>query len=331
MTFSNESGLRTLIEMLAWRRPAGSKTERKFIREDIQPLGVQADTYGNRYKRIGTAPVAWLCHTDSVHRFGGVQRVALANCTATVGDKESNCLGADDAVGVWLMREMIRADVPGLYVFHRAEEIGGLGSQHIAGTTPGLLAGIQFAVSLDRKGKDSVITHQGGQRTCSDMFADSLARALGESVAYRRDNGGVFTDSANYADIVGECSNLSVGYKGEHTRHESLDLTHAAILRDALCELDAGELVSSRKPGAAEWLDYGLPYGAPHGHGATRYDSQAWDVWGDVDQTPRGKRSMLALVQDYPAEIADWLEQYNVDPTEIEEAIRERGGFIRRR
>jgi hypothetical protein len=54
-------------------------------------------------------------------------RVGLA-----ASEKMSSCLGADDAAGVWLLCEMIRAGIPGLYVFHRNEERGGRGAEFFA-------------------------------------------------------------------------------------------------------------------------------------------------------------------------------------------------------
>lgn len=43
----------------------------------------------------------------------------------------SNCLGADCTAGVWLILEMIKAQVPGVYVIHNDEEIGRIGAELI--------------------------------------------------------------------------------------------------------------------------------------------------------------------------------------------------------
>src|SRR5689334_19940192 len=95
--------LQTIVAMLGYKRPAGSKTERAFIREWIRPLGVEQDKAGNLYKRIGDSPVLWSCHTDTVHKDGGGQLVAVKDGIATVASPNSNCLGADDTAGIWLM------------------------------------------------------------------------------------------------------------------------------------------------------------------------------------------------------------------------------------
>ena len=111
------SGLDELMAMLSFRRPAWTKTERHFIERFIRPLGVTEDTFGNLYKRVGTAPILWSSHTDTVHTQGGKQLLSLANNgVVTQADTQSNCLGADCTAGVWLMAEMIRANRHGLYV-----------------------------------------------------------------------------------------------------------------------------------------------------------------------------------------------------------------------
>lgn len=310
------TGTAELLTMLAMRRPAWSKTERKFIERFIRPLGMQEDELGNLYKRIGDAPVLWSSHTDTVHTQGGTQLLSLVNGVVTQSDKQSNCLGADCTAGVWLMLEMIRAKRPGLYVFHRAEEIGGKGSEFIAKHRADILAGIKFAVAFDRRDKHSVITHQWHGRCCSDAFAASLANALG--MHHSHDSGGSFTDTANYTDLIGECSNLSVGYLHEHTKRESLDTHYLTELRDALLRLDPADLVSERIPGSIDPDDY-----AP---------VVTFDPWDDDNETRhRGVGSLQSLVRDHPDEVADWLEEYGINADELETAIFLRGGIVRKR
>ena len=254
----------------------------------------------------------WSCHTDTVHTQGGKQALVLTNGVVTTQDPNSNCLGADDTAGLWLMREMILAQRPGLYVFHRAEEIGGWGSEYIATSTPELLSGIDYAVAFDRRGTREIITHQAGGRCCSDAFATSLADALG--MGHLGSPNGTFTDTANYTDLIGECTNVSVGYQNEHTKLESLDLDYLAKLRAALLMVDVGAFVKERNPGDID------------------PDERDWLMWLDDDQEPRGRstHSMASLLRDHPNEVADWLEEYGLTAEEVSEAIYMRGGVIRR-
>jgi hypothetical protein len=300
--------LETIAAMLAYKRPAGSKTERRFIADWLKPLGLHQDKAGNLYKRIGDSPVLWSCHTDTVHKGGGHQNVRLIDGIATTADASSNCLGADDTAGCWLMSEMIRAQRPGLYVFHRGEEIGGIGSTYIATRFTNLLEQSPIAIAFDRRGTDSIITHQMGWRCCSDAFAYSLGNALG--MGHTRDPGGTFTDTANYTELIAECTNLSVGYRNEHSRSESLDTTYLIRLRDALLQLDGRDLIVERVAGAD--------------HDYSQFE--------DADQSPTSysQSSIYQLVRDNPTEIADWLESYGFGKRELEDAILERGGIVSR-
>lgn len=254
--FSNTN---TLLAMLTYARPKGSTAEREFIERFILPLpGVDRDAFGNYHVRIGDSPIVWSCHTDTVHWFGGRQTLAYDAETGIVklskrskrGQYGSTCLGADDTAGVFLCREMALAGVAGHYIFHFGEETGGEGSSDLAHGQPSLLDGARFAIAFDRRGYSEVITHQAGGRCCSDAFAVSLAAHLNvNGLTYAPCDRGVFTDTANYTDIIGECTNLSVGYMDEHHRTESLDVRHVMDLLRAVSALDPAALVEARKAG----------------------------------------------------------------------------------
>jgi hypothetical protein len=220
----------SLFYMLQTMRPAGSKTEESFIKRWIQPLGTESDGYGNQIIRIGDSPVMYSSHTDTVHRDEGSQKIKHAGGWISLHHKErvASCLGADCTGGVWLMREMILARTPGLYVFHREEEIGGYGSQWIAENNPDLLNGILACIALDRKGTNSIITHQYVGRCASDAFATSMAKQF---KGFKADDTGSFTDSANYTHLVPECTNLSIGYEDAHSEKERLNLFHLISLQ----------------------------------------------------------------------------------------------------
>ena len=291
----------TILPMLTSMRPAGSKAEKTFIKEWITPLGVEADRAGNLIKRIGDAPVLWSCHTDTVHFRGGRQAIAYGDGVVTLHDTKTgpNCLGADDTAGVWLMREMILAQRPGLYVFHRGEERGGIGSSYIADTTPGLLDGIQCAIALDRASTTDVITYQAGGRCCSNAFATSLAAQL--LPGFKPCDRGVFTDTANYTTLVSECTNLSVGYYNQHMASERLDLHFLYDLRDALLALDTRDLTIARDPSAYEvtW---------------SKYDS--WDAMDEDNET------LVSLIRKYPDETARVMLDFGLRAEDILAQVR---------
>lgn len=299
------AALDSLLAMLQVKRPHGSASEEAFIRHFLEPLGATRDGFGNLFLRIGDDPVIlWSSHTDTCHRTPGLQDIICTNGLVRVADpKRSNCLGADDAAGVWLMTQMIAAEVPGSYVFHRGEERGGLGSAYIAEHGAQHLAGIRAAIAFDRRGCGSIITHQRGERCCSEVFASSLATALG--LGHRCDPTGSFTDTANYLGLIGECTNVSAGYDNEHSPSESLDVDYLMRLLEAVLCADFSRLVFARQPGEHE----------------PAYPSDwLWDPDDAQHWSPR-MRSIVHLVRQHPEAIADFLELSGVTARELEEFI----------
>ena len=251
-----------LLEILSWARPHDSATERAFCREFLDPIpGMRTDGFGNRMLMIGDQPrTLWSCHVDTVAAVGGPQSVGIdEHGIAHLCDgKAGMSLGADDGAGLWIMLGMIAARRPGLYLFHRGEEEGCLGSRWIQHHTPELLKDIDAAIAFDRAGLGDVITHQSYGRTCSDAFAASLASALNHldgDFRYAPDDTGVYTDTNEYAGLVPECTNLSVGYQRQHGPRETLDVTHCEKLLAAMLDLDASRLVIERDPSIKEKED----------------------------------------------------------------------------
>jgi hypothetical protein len=290
----DKPAIRELMEMHTYARPAGSSAEVAFNARFLDSMeGMQIDDAGNRYLRVGTAPVLWSSHTDTVHKKSGRARLAYGDGILSLaeGDKAA-CLGADDSAGVWIMRQMVLRRIPGLYIFHAGEEIGGIGSAHIARNTPELLDGINHAIALDRRGTSSVITHQMG-RCASDSFAQSLADYLGGE--FEPDDSGTFTDTANYTALIPECTNLSVGYYGAHSAAETLDIGFCAHLLERLCGLDTETLPIERDMDEDE-------YG-----------------YGFADDSP--DLTLEDLVYENPRIAAELLEDYRVSVSEFRAAM----------
>lgn len=241
------SDFKTIMTMLAYCRPAYSPTEKQFIERFLKPLGVNKDPFGNHFVKIGDAPtVLWSSHTDSVHHRHGMQKLDFDGTFIRLADGSgSNCLGADCVAGIWIMSEMIQAKVPGLYIFHAAEEIGCEGSRAIAEKAPEFLNGIKAAVAFDRWGIDSVITHQGS-RTASDAFGESMMAQL--PARFRLDPTGMVTDTKMYRTLVPECTNISVGYYDHHKPTERLDVEHLIELRNHMVKFDETAIVIERDP-----------------------------------------------------------------------------------
>lgn len=336
-----DAKLKDLINILTWCRGAGTKSESEFVSRYIATIpNIWPDDYGNYHLTIGSNPeVLWSCHTDTVTRKEGRQNVKWLEkgILGLNNGQVGQCLGADDGAGVWLCLELIKAGKEGHYVFHRDEEIGGLGSSWIAKNAYVLPEGIKYAIAMDRCGTTDVITHQGFQRSASNEFAESLCKQLPKSMI--PDDTGVFTDTANYVDIIPECTNLSVGYQRNHGQHETLDVRFLKQLRDHLLKLDVSQLVCKRVAGDLEYCDYGYYGGAstyngmatmgynPHsraGDPAWGFDDERdWEsVMGGDDDGPfdsggGNTPSMRELVEAAPEVAARLLEELGVSRDEM--------------
>lgn len=231
-------GILQLKEMLTYCRPARSNTETEFIDNFIKHnRNAQEDAFGNVYIIVGESDTLFSCHTDTVHSKEGRQEVIDDQVFGIFSKKDGEVLGADDTAGIWIMLNMIDNNIPGVYIFHKDEEIGGLGSAWIAKNKPDYIKGINKAIAFDRRGQDEVITHQFMGRCCSDIFGNALAEEIG--VGYRTSPLGIFTDTAQYTSFIIECTNISVGYENEHTPHEYLDYTFLCdILMPKLLKVD---------------------------------------------------------------------------------------------
>lgn len=186
-------------------------------------------------------------------------RTPMPDMTTTVSkeinnpeDVNLNCLGADCTVGIWIQLQMIRAQVPGVYVVHAKEEIGRKGAEFIVKKHKECIEAkkpspyywidlMDIAMSFDRKGFNEIITHQSGKTRCaSDEFADSLSDLLSSHLVSNgypnliKSDKGSFTDSYSYKDLIPECINLCVGYDAQHTARESQDVRFAYHLAQAL-------------------------------------------------------------------------------------------------
>lgn len=277
--------------MLQFRRPHNSIGEHSFNETFLFPLSPVA------YMDDAPTPVAlaygltvpnadgsasttlFSCHVDTVHHDSYMQTVQYDPGLELFYKTDGAPLGADDGAGVWLLLCMYRAGVPGSYVFHRGEEKGGIGSSGMAKHHSEWLAQHTHAIAFDRKGETSIITHQRwGDKGCSNAFADELASRLNASgvLRYEADDSGVFTDTANYFDLISECTNLSVGYDAEHTSRETQDWNFLAALHDVVIKPETWvNLPALREPGDTYDSSRARTWGMAN-----------YPSWGDLDDLP---------------------------------------------
>lgn len=286
--------MNTIKELLRYRRPAGSKTELAFVEQFLATIpDMSRDGYGNISVVVGdaTPTTMFSCHTDTVHNFGGEQRVRT-NKMGLLYTKGKQCLGADDTAGIWIMLNMIDRDIPGLYIFHRDEEIGCKGSRWIYDNTPDRFNNIDRSIAFDRRGYDSIVTHQLGRRCCSDEFATALSGAL--NMGHQPDDGGIYTDNENYIELISEVTNVSVGYEFAHSSNEQLDPTYLSLLLESLSAVDFGSLPVERDPALVDELSW---------------------------YTPRPNDDIYNLVIDFPDIAAQLLDEFGCTVGEFNRAV----------
>ena len=191
-------------------------------------------------------------HVDTAETWDGqLTRINLLDSnTNTLMTDGKHVLGADCGAGMAVMLHMIDNKVPGYYLFTMGEEKGGIGAKGMADTHPEFLKGFDRAVAFDRRGTGSVITHMFRGRTCSDEFADALSDMLDcDKYVVMPDPTGSYTDTAEFTDLIGECTNVSTGYQNEHSSKETLDMTYIVHLAAKVLEVDWSSLPCVRKPG----------------------------------------------------------------------------------
>lgn len=290
-----------LWDMLSYMRPDGSLTQAKFNLKYLHPVMGKPDRWGNFVHIIGDRPnVAFMAHHDTVHSKGGRQE--LAQFQDLIYAPDSDCLGADCTTGIWLILEMIEANIPGVYVVHGGEEIGCIGSSALVKANPSWIKHVDVAISFDRKGTDSIITKQMYTRTCSDSFAESLAGIL--ALYHVPDPTGSFTDSNEYRGVIAECTNLSVGYYFQHSPKETQDITYLWELRNALLSADWSKLVIEREATLDDDYSWRGWYGAN-----SEYDYYGYKNNSSNEETEYCD-TVLDIVEQYPGEVADILEMF---------------------
>ena len=219
----------------------------EHLLESHLPAGYEKDTHGNYFINIGdNYTTMFTCHLDTAsrnkveirHRFDG-------NLIKT---DETSILGADDKAGMIVLLYMIEKNIPGLYYFFVGEEVGCIGSRKLAKAFNH--TNITKIVSFDRRGTHSIITEQIYGRCCSDDFAQALSKNFSQvdrGLKLTPDNTGILTDSAQFIELVSECTNISVGYYKEHTVSECQDIEYLRRLCAACAKIDWESLPVVRK------------------------------------------------------------------------------------
>jgi hypothetical protein len=236
------------------------------------PKDISKDTHGNYFYKIGESRTIFASHLDTVSsKHEPVTHVIDGEIIRTDG---TTTLGADDKAGVSVMVWMMKHNIPGTYYFFIGEEVGCIGSG-LAAKYDEFQGLYDRIISFDRRGTNSIITHQSWSRCCSNEFADAFCAELNKSdfkLNYIKDDGGVYTDSAEFVDLIPECTNVSVGYYLEHSKNENQDIRHLVNLCSACLLVDWENLPTKRDTSVYEGKSYKT-------YSTSTYTSE-WDNYG---------------------------------------------------
>ena len=301
-----------LNKLLTTKRPHGSKTNKRiteWLRSQL-PYELQVTSFydgaGNLHvdnRSLDSHRTLFVAHVDTVHRSEGKNKIRK---TKTHWHAKGDVLGADDGAGVALLFHMIWSNVAGYYIFTQGEERGGVGARYLAEKQQDLLKQFDRAIAFDRRGIDSVITHQGWGRCCSDEFGNALADELmkhNEQLMMLNDDTGVYTDTAEFTDIIPECTNISVGYDREHTQSESLNLVYYQHLSAAVLSVAWDDLPVSRDPSVQEDL----------------YSTGSW--WQEYKTYTGSKSKWTDIVWDDDDEFGDYKFKSGIRRNEVIDAV----------
>lgn len=123
----------------------------------------------------------------------------------------AQCLGGDDRCGVYIALELMKRATPYAFGFFVDEEVGCIGSTHLAGIVNAL--DTSCYIGLDRKGFNECALYGYDNLDLLDFFGKyGFEPAVGS-----------ITDASNLAahsmrELA--CLNLSIGYYNEHTKSE---------------------------------------------------------------------------------------------------------------
>jgi len=274
----------TFLRLTSKTVPYGSEDVLVESMRELFPKGMQKDEWGNYFYKVGDSRSIFAAHLDTVSKeYVTVTHVFDGDLIKTDG---KTTLGADDKAGITVLLWMIKNNVPGLYYFFIGEEVGCIGSGKAAKSMDfshinpvpksGFYKGnYDRIISFDRRDVGSVITFQSSSRCCSDDFADALCQELNQTrkMSYKKDTGGVYTDSAEFTHLVPECTNISVGYYKEHTVTESQDIIHLTNLAEACIKVDWENLPTKRDPSTNEYKDYSYPIYSRKDYAYDNYDN----------------------------------------------------------
>jgi hypothetical protein len=126
-------------------------------------------------------------------------------------------LGADDRAGIAAILHYLDLGLRPYILFPSGEESGGLGTTEFIKTDLSTFSGrLNFMIQFDRQGTTDAVQYSDSNDTLMKVF---------ESTGFFKKAEGSFTDISLLMPALNVSGlNLSIGYSGQHTAHEKLDV-----------------------------------------------------------------------------------------------------------
>ena len=321
--------VKTFLELTQYTVPHGN--ELQFYDEALQGLGFERNKHGNYWATVGdgTSKTLFVAHLDTADRGVPLLVKHVMKPFNYLGTDGRSVLGADDRAGVAVMLYMMSQNVPGDYLMVLGEEVGCVGSGLEAGEI--VKGRYNRAIQFDRAGTSEVITHQVGLRTASKEFARALCKQLrvksDNVIQLQPSDRGVYTDTKEFTHLIQECTNISVGYEGQHTVAEIQDMSYLVTLASAAAKVHWETLPTRNayalpySSAAAKW---GYPAASDYKWGEEDdayelYDANdsyekggkdMWEMWTEIDLGNWDAADVKSWVVHNPARAAQILFQY---------------------
>lgn len=327
----------TFLDLTTYTVPYGN--ELLMYDQTLQDYGFVRNGRGNYWKTVGdgTSKTLFVAHLDTADRGRPMEVNHVFTEDNYVKTDLTTYLGADDRAGMAVMFYLMAQNVPGDYLFVIGEEVGCIGSSDEAKHIDE--GRYDRAIQFDRAGTGEVITHQMGVRTASREFARALCKEFkrtsnGVIQLYPSDRG-VYTDTKEFAHLIPECTNISVGYVRQHSVQETQDLSYLVTLANAAAKINWECLPTKNIPQVFTPLAYDFdamdyeqeaPFVSQDTYGQAK--KNMWEMWCEVDSGEWGIEEMRRWVTFNPETAAKIIiEHIKSEPKSSLETLTAIGGY----
>lgn len=298
--------IKTFLELTKYTVPHGH--EDKFYGNMLVSMGFVRHQTGNYILKLGEkSRTLFVAHLDTADTMP-MKIEQVVDADGYIFTDGSTILGADDRAGLAVLLYLISQNIPGTYLLTVGEEAGLVGAYAIL---PYITKGrFDRAIEFDRMDKNEIITHQMKQRCASRTFARALAKQ------FRKHSDGVinlvpsdrgsYTDTKLFKSLIPECTNIAIGYTGQHTTYESQDGSYLLTIAHAAAKVDWESLPVDNEPEPIQDILHFGPIHEKH----HRKNYNMWEMWAGVDGGDWKLQDVEDWVENNPHTAAEIIYEY---------------------